>query len=290
MKKLTIEILQEAAKSKGGKLLSTEYKNSKKKLVWQCSTGHVWEATWSSIAQSSWCPKCVGLQKLDISILQKYAEMKEGKLISTQYINTATKYEWQCKDGHIWFARGNSIQQNKWCPFCSKTCKPCISMLKTFAKTKSGKLLSSVYTTCGDLLRWECKDKHVWLARWNDIRRGKWCPECARFKTEFLCKQLLETNLNIEFKKTRFGYKDKIYEFDGYNTEHKIAFEYQGYQHYVYPNYWHKTEEAFIKAQQRDKEKEQYCIENNISLIVIPYTVKNFQSYIKLCIENLYAK
>ena len=62
------------------------------------------------------------------------------------------------------------------------------------------------------------------------------------------------------------------YEFDGYNEEHKIAFEYHGYQHYVYPNFFHKTEKDFLSNQERDKAKEEYCKENNIKLIIIPYT------------------
>ena len=41
------------------------------------------------------------------------------------------------------------------------------------------------------------------------------------------------------------------------------------------PNYWHKTKEIFELAQQRDKIKEQYCVENNITLIIIPYTEEN---------------
>ena len=82
-------------------------------------------------------------------------------------------------------------------------------------------------------------------------------------------------------KKTRFKYNSSTYEFDGFNKENKIAFEYHGIQHYIYPNYWHKTEDIFKAAQQRDKNKEQYCQENDITLIVIPYTEeKNLELFI----------
>ena len=48
--------------------------------------------------------------------------------------------------------------------------------------------------------------------------------------------------------------------------------EYQGKQHYQYVNTWHQTEEEWYKAIERDKEKVEYCKENNIPLLVIPYT------------------
>ena len=111
--------------------------------------------------------------------------------------------------------------------------------------------------------------------------KGYWCPECSSFKTERLCKELLEHKLKVSLKKTRITYNNTWYEFDGYNEEYKIAFEYHGIQHYKYPNYWHKTEDQFLKAHQRDKMKELYCKENNITLLVIPYTKeKALDSYI----------
>lgn len=42
----------------GGKCLSTDYKNSKNKLLFQCKYNHEWSATWSNIQKGKWCPKC----------------------------------------------------------------------------------------------------------------------------------------------------------------------------------------------------------------------------------------
>ena len=47
------------AKKKGGKCLSSDYKNMKSKLEWECSAGHRWVATPSRVMHSgSWCPMC----------------------------------------------------------------------------------------------------------------------------------------------------------------------------------------------------------------------------------------
>jgi hypothetical protein len=62
-------------------------------------------------------------------------------------------------------------------------------------------------------------------------------------------------------------------ELDCYNDELKIAAEYNGIQHYVYPNPFHKTEEEFQKQVTRDEIKYQLCEDNGVYLITVPYTV-----------------
>lgn len=46
------------AEERGGKCLSEEYVSQTRKLKWQCSDGHTWEAVPNSIKQGSWCPYC----------------------------------------------------------------------------------------------------------------------------------------------------------------------------------------------------------------------------------------
>ena len=57
-RKLTIEDCQETAKSKNGICLSSIYKNSKQKLLWQCAYGHIWKATAAMVRHRTWCPYC----------------------------------------------------------------------------------------------------------------------------------------------------------------------------------------------------------------------------------------
>jgi len=57
--KLTIEICQEYAKSKGGKCLSTEYINNHTKLEWECEEKHRWFAKPHNVLNcGTWCPQC----------------------------------------------------------------------------------------------------------------------------------------------------------------------------------------------------------------------------------------
>lgn len=235
MIRASIQELIRFAINKGGILVSETYKNCQEPLIWKCSKGHNWSATWNNIKyRKSWCPKCAkqvrGNRKYTTADLQAFAIQKQGKLLSIRYLGQNRKHIWSC-----------------------------------------------VYN-------------HKWLAKWKDIKYDStWCPTCSSFKKELECKAIFENIFNKLFIKqkiipTKNGYK---LELDGYNKELKIAFEYNGYQHYTYPNYWHKTQERFIKLQQNDIIKKQWCIDNNIILIIIPYTENNLKQYIEKELQNV---
>jgi len=226
------------------------------------------------------------MKKTEIVELHNYATVKGGKCLLTNYTGNKQILLWECKHRHQWNAKWNDIKMGHWCPYCARNSKPSLKELQIFAANKNGKLISTEYKNCMTKLCWECEKKHQWNAIWNHITSSdSWCPECTRFKTEKLCKELLEQKLNVKLTKTRFKYNNKHYEWDGYDKEAQVAFEYQGYQHYIYPNFFHKTKQIFLEQQQKDKDKIQYAKENNIKLIIIPYTEKNNLSEY---IERLY--
>lgn len=70
-------------------------------------------------------------------------------------------------------------------------------------------------------------------------------------------------------------------ELDCYNADLKLAFEYNGRQHYEFVPHFHKNKEAFRNQQYRDVMKHKKCQENGITLITIPYTVKHIEEYIR---------
>lgn len=70
---------------------------------------------------------------------------------------------------------------------------------------------------------------------------------------------------------------------DIYIPNLKIAFEYQGYQHYIYPNFYHKSLNKFINLVERDKRKKELCNQRGITLIEFPY-------FDKLSLSNVITK
>jgi len=64
-------------------------------------------------------------------------------------------------------------------------------------------------------------------------------------------------------------------EFDCFNHKLGIAAEYNGPQHYIFPNFWHKKDyNKFLKQLSYDKFKRKKAKENNIYFIEVPYTLQ----------------
>lgn len=104
---------------------------------------------------------------------------------------------------------------------------------------------------------------------------------------ESIAREYFKRIFNAEFLKIRPKWlvnpeTGKRLELDGYNEYLKIAFEYNGPQHYEYFEHYHTSIQDFYDQLIRDEYKEKICVENKILLIVIPYTVKpsEMQDYI----------
>lgn len=112
-----------------------------------------------------------------------------------------------------------------------------------------------------------------WLSKPDT--RGKYSSIGERYCIEFL--ELLFPGYKftkIRPKWLRNPKTNRPLELDGYCKELSLAIEYQGKQHYEWPNFTNCSIDDFFSQKERDNIKEQKCIENNICLIRIPYTVK----------------
>lgn len=59
VRKLTIELMRQEARKRGGRCLSDLYVNSSTKLQWRCARGHKWLATPKTVrTKGRWCPLC----------------------------------------------------------------------------------------------------------------------------------------------------------------------------------------------------------------------------------------
>jgi hypothetical protein len=115
----TIVDMRLFAKKHGGKCLSTVYKSSRSKLLWECDKGHQWQAIPSSILFGRWCPTCRST-KLTIEQMHELAKERNGKCLSVKYVNASKKLLWECSEGHQWEAAPKHIKEGRWCPFCGR--------------------------------------------------------------------------------------------------------------------------------------------------------------------------
>jgi hypothetical protein len=289
-----IEDLQKFAEGKGGNCLSIKYVNHKTKYTWRCNKGHIWEAVWNNIHNSNqWCPYCSGRLGNNILTLQRYAETKNGKCLSLNYTYGKNKYLWECSKGHQWKATWNNINTGYWCPKCAGKERHTIEILQEFAKSKEGNLLSTEYINAKTKYQWRCKKGHIWKSQWGHMKnQNHWCPDCL-FKNEAEVRKIFEDLFGVKFNKTKPTFlKLKKYsslELDGYNERLKLAFEYDGEFHYKpHP----KDRDNYSRRIELDKLKDELCAKNNVTLIRIPYTVKNKKKFIinKLIELGLYEE
>jgi hypothetical protein len=99
-------------------------------------------------------------------------------------------------------------------------------------------------------------------------------------KAEQMCCKIMEQIYDKPFTRVRppflknpeTGYPLEI---DCYNAELKIGVEYNGVQHYVFPNFTNCSYEDFLKTVRRDQFKRTECDRNGVYLITVPYTIKH---------------
>ena len=93
-------------------------------MMWKCSLGHQWEATWNNVQNGSGCPKCSNInqrkkfQKYTIKNMKALANTRNGTCLSVKYTNCKTRLVWTCSGGHTWLATPEKIVSGQWCRKC----------------------------------------------------------------------------------------------------------------------------------------------------------------------------
>ena len=293
---LTIKIMQEIAAYKGGKCLSTEYKNAHTRLKWQCDKGHIWDGKPNNIRSGAWCPYCSHRMPQTLKEMQEIAAYKGGKCLSTEYAGANEKLKWQCDKGHIWEANPGSVKSKTWCPACANYLPLGIEEMQKIASERGGKCLSKEYISNSEKLKWQCIDGHVWWAVPNSIKQQKsWCPKCHESIGESICRTFFEILFETEFVKIKpswlHGENQAKLELDGCSEKLKIAFEHQGVHHFR-GNIFNNTRDSLEKTKQRDKIKLERCEEMGVKLFIIPeiprlLAIQEVESFIRTKAEFL---
>lgn len=118
-KQQQLERLQNLAKEKGGKLLSTEFIKAKTKYQFECKDGHKFELTSDKVVtRGDWCPYCAGRYGDFDNKYKSIIESHGGKMLSS-YINGHTNIHCECQNGHKFYIAPNNLSAGKWCKTCN---------------------------------------------------------------------------------------------------------------------------------------------------------------------------
>lgn len=123
----------------------------------------------------------------------------------------------------------------------------------------------------------QCKYKTHMNVMAANLRSGhsNHCPFCGfNSKGELKISEILiKNNISYEFQKSfdtcRFPKSNSLAKFDFY-IQNKYLIEFDGKQHFESVEYF-GGKEALLERQEKDKIKNQWCKDNNIPLIRIPY-------------------
>lgn len=179
------DLLKHASKN-SGRVITKEITFLKKckSIKFECSEGHRWEVVTHKALLVPWCPECNGTKakRNTIEMMRAIAKERGGKCLSKKYVNSETKLEWQCSEGHKWFATPHSVKSKKsWCQKCKANAqKHTIEDMQKLAEQKVGRCLSKTYVLNNVNLLWECADGHQWENQPANITMGQWCPVCSK--------------------------------------------------------------------------------------------------------------
>lgn len=278
-----LNLAKDLAEKNNGKCLALSYEGSNVKMQWKCSESQhpIFYMDYSKVKKGCWCPKCSRLPKeIAFKRAKEKAKKHNGQLLSNEYIKGEIKLKWKCHLGHIWDSTYDTIvNKDSWCPVCFGFLSPEENYKKATksALLKGGKCLSNIYENRTNKMLWQCASGHIWKAPFSSVVTSKrWCPTCAKYlyyketKIRNLLNYLFDTNFFKDKPKWNINPKtNRRLELDGYSEELKMAFEFQGPQHFKKVEYFKMQEETLAYIQFKDQVKKQNCIKNGVKLLII---------------------
>lgn len=277
--------------AKGG-ILITSYINTRTKIKIECSQGHQWDVTPSSLVHcNSWCPKC---SKFDHQAEEELYQIvgQRGGSVKEKYVNTRTRMTFTCAKGHTWQAAPQDIKKGTWCALCSFKFDEMKEALDEIVKKRGGKV-EGKYINNRTWLKFTCDKGHTWEAQVSSIKTGTWCPHCRKSIGEERIRETLE-RLKIPYER-EFKHNllpKRRYDFYFRYKDIDYLLEYDGEQHFRYVPFFEKTRERFNYKQDVDRLKTYLALVARYRLIRIDYTqVDNIERHLKQALldkEQLY--
>ncbi len=171
--------VQEIARERGGRCLSTEYVNTHNHLRFRCAEGHEWKTLPTNVCRGTWCPRCAG-KLLTIDDMRELARTRGGRCLSRSYRGDRFPLRWRCAEGHEWTARQGDVRHSTWCPHCAGNAPKTIADVQALAVRHGGVCLSTTIATVVDRLRFRCRLGHEFASNANRVQQGQWCARCRR--------------------------------------------------------------------------------------------------------------
>jgi len=276
------------------------YINYTTDLLLHCNIcNYEWSSKPKNILRRTDCPNCVRIKKstTENDFIKKLNEIHSNNLsLIDNFINYNIKVTIKCNIcNHIWKVKPSHLIHSKsTCPICTNKIKHQNQiksheqfLLDVFRIHKDSLIIIDNYINAKTKIKIKCKIcNSIWDAIPYSILQGVGCPTCKQSKGENRIENYLIKHKITYIKQYCFNnckYKQRLF-FDFAifeNNELKCLLEFDGLQHFKPIKYFGGIE-TFKINKKRDEIKNNYCLENNIKLLRIPYNnINNIDEKLK---------
>lgn len=279
-----------------------DYKGSKTKIkVRHKECGRIYEVKPDMFLSGSRCPLCY---KEGRKLTQKQFEgivYKKGNNeyeVKGNYENSNVKILMLHKVcGNEFLTYPRTFKGGDKCPRCVHNRKRTTEEFKEYVKKRVG----NEYEVLGEYEteRVSIKMKHINCGRTYEVKPkefkvGSRCPFCRKSNSRGernIQEYLNHKNIRSEREKIFEDFIEKpMLRFDFYLPEYNMCIEFDGIQHYEPVEYFGGVE-RFGQRVENDRAKDEYCLENNINMLRIPYTeLGNEWEIIEEYIKTIYKE
>ncbi len=181
MNKLTYDQARKRVESCGFKL-SNYGGSSSARCTFQCTKGHTWETSLSSVTNSNRtkCPHCAGQGKITEKIAKEHIESCGCVLVEYGGTGSAVS-KYKCHCGYSWSGKFTAFKTRvNPCARCAGHVKFTVEDITKLVKQIGYKLIHYGGDVMSPDTIVECQNGHHWQTSYNNIRAGRRrCPHCT---------------------------------------------------------------------------------------------------------------
>lgn len=240
------------------------------------------------------CQKCSGNFKLNsVEFIKKAKEIHSNKYDYSKiiYLNNKIKVDIICLKHGVFTQKPNQHLAGQGCPKCAGVGRTTSDFINDASEIHDNKYDYSkvVFKKYNEKIQIICPLHGEFEQKPYIHLMGSGCQKCSESKGERKINLFLEKrNIAFERQKSFFECKNhktgKFLKFDFYVPKYNLCIEYDGEYHYEpWRLYWdkNKAKQKFNDMKRRDEIKTEYCNNNNIKLLRIPYfDIKNINKII----------
>lgn len=259
-----------------------EYVGAHTKILHRCKVDdYEWYVTPNNILKGRSCPKCSNhIKRTQEDYIKEVSLVNPNIEVLGEYINNITPILHKCIVHNVeWETTPINILNGHGCRKCGNEMlanarsKDLKQYIKDVNSVNSDIIVIGDYINAHTPIRHKCLiDGCEWDAKPNNILSGKGCPVCNESLGERKVRQWLDKYHFVYEPQKSFDDCRNIntLPFDFYLPDCNTVIEYQGEQHYRPIDYF-GGQENFENQILRDNIKREYCKNNDIKLLEIPY-------------------